>query len=163
MLAAQAARRLAPQFSDAGVTLTVEAGPPVMVRADPDRITQVLTNVIGNALAATPAGGSVTVAAAVSARQAQVTVTDTGVGPGPGGHRARLRAVLPGARASRGARSGSGIGLTIARNIARAHGGELPLASPGPGRGAAVHADPAPAMARLSRVSRRRAWRPCCG
>jgi signal transduction histidine kinase len=138
VLAAQAARRLAPQFSDARVTLTVEAGPPVMVRADPDRITQVLTNVIGNALAATPAGGSVTVAAAVSARRAQVTVSDTGVGLAPADVERVFERFYRVPGQPRGTASGSGIGLTIARNIARAHGGELTLASPGPGRGAAV-------------------------
>jgi signal transduction histidine kinase len=134
-LAAKAASRLAPQFSDAGVTLTVEAGAPLPVWADPDRITQVLTNVIGNALTATPAGGSVTVQAGLHGRQAQVAVTDTGAGLGA----ADLERVferfyrVPGQprRAP-----GSGIGLTIARNIARAHGGDVTAASPGPGQGA---------------------------
>jgi signal transduction histidine kinase len=137
VLAAQAARRLAPQFSDAGVTLTIEAGPPVVVQADPDRITQVLTNVVGNALTATPAGGSVTVRTRVDGGQAQVVVTDTGTGLAA----ADLERVferfyrVPGK--PRGT-AGSGIGLTVARNIARAHGGELTLHSPGPGRGARV-------------------------
>jgi histidine kinase len=134
-LAAKAADRLAPQFSDAGVVLRAEAGPSLPVWADPDRITQVLTNIIGNALTATPAGGTVTVRTRANDRQAQVAVTDTGVGlaaadlervferfyRAPGQHR----------RAP-----GSGIGLTIARNIAQAHGGDITAASPGPGTGA---------------------------
>ena len=62
-LARRAAGRLAPQFADDHVTLTVHAPGPLPVRADPDRITQVLTNIIGNALAATPAAGTVTVEA----------------------------------------------------------------------------------------------------
>ncbi len=55
-LARRAAGRLAPQFADDHVILTVHAPGALPVRADPDRITQVLTNIIGNALAATPAG-----------------------------------------------------------------------------------------------------------
>ena len=53
--------RLAPQFDDAHVLLTIKAEDALPVHADPYRITQVLTNIIGNALAATPAGGTVTV------------------------------------------------------------------------------------------------------
>ena len=79
-LAARAVDRLAPQFSDAGVALSVETGSPLPVKADPDRITQVLTNIIGNALTATPAGGSVAVRTRLHGRQAQVVVSDTGVG-----------------------------------------------------------------------------------
>jgi len=134
-LAARAVERLAPQFSDAGVALTVEAGPPLPVRADPDRITQVLTNIIGNALTATPAGGSVTVRARVSGRQAQVEVSDTGVGLGAEDLERVFERFYRAPGQPRRA-PGSGIGLTIARNIARAHGGELAASSAGPGQGA---------------------------
>jgi signal transduction histidine kinase len=134
-LARRAAGRLAPQFSDGDVTLRVEAAGPLPVRADPDRITQVITNIIGNALAATPAGGSVTVRTAATAAAAQVIISDTGAGLAP----ADLDRIferfyrVPGqSRRS----SGSGIGLTIARNIARAHGGDVTVSSAGPGRGA---------------------------
>ena len=62
-LTRRAATRLRPQFQDAQVTLTVHDGPVVPVHVDPDRITQVLTNLLGNALLATPAGGTVTATA----------------------------------------------------------------------------------------------------
>ena len=135
-LARKAAGRLAPQFSDGNVTLVVQGNGPLPVKADQDRITQVLTNIIGNALAATQADGSVTVAARAKAPLAQVVVTDSGVGLAE----ADLERVferfyrVPG-RPRRSA--GSGIGLTIARNIARAHGGDVTAASAGPGHGAA--------------------------
>jgi histidine kinase len=134
-LAARAAGRLAPQFSDAGVTLTVEAGPPLPVRADPDRITQVLTNIIGNALTATPPGGSVTVRSRANGRQAQVVVADTGIGLTPGDLEHIFERFYRAPGQPRRA-PGSGIGLTIARNIAQAHGGDVAAASPGPGQGA---------------------------
>lgn len=134
-LARRAADRLAPQFADAQVSLAVDADTPLPVRVDVDRITQVLTNLLGNALVATPAGGSVTLAASRRGDQAVVRATDTGVGLDP----ADLERVFerfyraPGA-ARRSA--GSGIGLTIARGLARAHGGDVTASSAGRGHGA---------------------------
>jgi signal transduction histidine kinase len=134
-LAGKAASRLAPQFSDAGVTLTVEAGRPLPVRADPDRITQVLTNIIGNALTVTPEGGSVTITTRANPRQAQVVVTDTGIGLAAADLERVFERFYRATGQPRRA-PGSGIGLTIARNIARAHGGEVTADSAGPGVGA---------------------------
>jgi histidine kinase len=101
------------------------------VRADPDRITQVLTNIIGNALTATPAAGTVTVQARAAGPRAEVSVTDTGAGLAA---RDLERVFERFYRAPGQPRrsSGSGIGLTIAR----AHGGEVTASSPGPGHGA---------------------------
>ena len=134
-LARRAAGRLAPQFSDGHVTLTVHAPGPLPVRADPDRTTQILTNIIGNALAATPAAGTVTVDARTAGQQAQVAVSDTGAGLAADDlERVFERFYRAPGQPRRS--SGSGIGLTIARNIARAHGGEVIASSAGPGRGA---------------------------
>ena len=133
-LARRAAERLAPQFADRHVTLAVHAAGPLLVQADPDRITQVLTNIIGNALAAT-AEGTVTVEARAAGQRAEVSVTDTGAGLAAGDlERVFERFYRAPGQPRRS--SGSGIGLTIARNIARAHGGEVTASSPGPGRGA---------------------------
>jgi histidine kinase len=140
-LAGKAATRLAPQFTDAGVRLSVEGGAPLPVWADQDRITQVLTNILGNALAATPPGGTVTVRTAAPPGLAQVAIADTGAGLAPADlervferfYRAPRQQGQPG-QPRRAA--GSGIGLTIARNIARAHGGDVAAASSGPGSGA---------------------------
>jgi signal transduction histidine kinase len=134
-LARRAARRLAPQFSDGQVTLTIHAPGVLPVRADPDRITQVLTNIIGNALAATPAAGTVTVEARAAGHWAEVAVTDTGAGLAADDlERVFERFYRAPGQPRRS--TGSGIGLTIARNIARAHGGDVTASSPGPGRGA---------------------------
>ena len=133
-LVRRAASRLAPQFQDADVQLVVDTPSAVPVHVDPDRVTQVLTNLLGNALVATPAGGTVTVATRAAGGTAELVVSDTGVGLAP----EDLERVFerfyraPGERRSRG----SGIGLTIARGIARAHGGDVTAVSDGPGRGA---------------------------
>lgn len=134
-LTKQAATRLAPQFADRDVTLAVQTPDTLPVHADPDRITQVLTNIIGNALTATPAAGSVTVTARAADVRAEVTVTDTGVGLAAEDlDRVFERFYRAPGQPRRS--SGSGIGLTIARDIARAHGGDVTATSAGQGRGA---------------------------
>jgi len=134
-LASHAAARLAPQFHDAHVTLTVNAGTVLPVRVDPDRITQVLTNLLGNALLATPAGGAVTITARRVAAAGGVVVTDTGVGlSAQDVERVFERFYRAPGQPRRSA--GSGIGLTIARGIARGHGGDVRASSAGPGQGA---------------------------
>lgn len=131
----RSAARLAPQFDDAGLVLVVDAERPVAARVDADRITQVLTNLLGNALLATPAGGTVTVTARAGRDHAELIVTDTGVGLDVGDtERIFERFYRAPGQPRRSA--GSGIGLTIARGIARASGGEVTAASPGAGHGA---------------------------
>ncbi len=117
----------------------VNADTALAVFADTDRITQVLTNLLGNALPATPAGGSVTVTARPSARGGEVVVTDTGVGlHGQDAERVFERFYRAPGQPRRSA--GSGIGLTIARGIARGHGGEVTASSAGAGLGASFTA-----------------------
>ena len=124
--------RLRPRFSGTGVELRLD--PPsgaVNVVADPDRVAQVVENLVVNALAATERG-EVTVSVRATPGGAEITVADTGLGlepesadrvferfhRGPGGHA-----------------GGSGLGLTIGRQLARAHGGDLTVSSRGPGHG----------------------------
>lgn len=134
-LTRRAATRLGPQFQDAQLMLTVHAERVVPVHVDPDRITQVLTNLLGNALLATPAGGSVTVTARPTARGGEVVVSDTGVGLSePDLERVFERFYRAPGQPRRS--PGSGIGLTIARGIARGHGGYVTASSAGAGRGA---------------------------
>ncbi len=130
------AARLRPQFADKTVELTLEipAGvPPVLV--DPDRIAQVLTNLLGNALQYTPPGGGVTVRAGREDHGVVIAVVDTGIGIA-GEHLPHVfdrfyRVDRSRARAS----GGSGIGLTIARHLVEAHGGTIRAESAGPGHG----------------------------
>ncbi|WP_062299129.1 sensor histidine kinase [Demequina maris] len=132
-LAREAADRLRPQFDHRGVTLeTVVAAAPVTV--DRDRILQVLVNLLGNALAHSEDGGRVSVAVEARGNDAVAEVADEGDGIAPEElHRVFERFYRgPGS----GERPGRGIGLTIARSLARAHGGDVSARSDGPGRGA---------------------------
>ena len=125
-------------MQDAGLTLRVAAGPgPFMVDADADRIGQVVTNLVGNAIRATPSGGTVTVTCVQSGSWVDVAVADTGVGLAPSDLKQvferfyRIRE-----RTNTANDSGTGIGLTISRGIVRAHGGDVTAASEGLGTGA---------------------------
>ncbi|MFN8189330.1 MAG: HAMP domain-containing sensor histidine kinase [Nocardioidaceae bacterium] len=133
---ATAADRLRPQAEDAGVTLRVDGGAAALpADADPDRIGQVVTNLVGNALAATPPGGSITVTCRREPDAAVVAVADTGEGLREEDLDRVFERFYRGPGRSRST-SGNGVGLTIARSIVRGHGGELMAASPGPGQGA---------------------------
>jgi signal transduction histidine kinase len=136
--AADAVTAAAPRYLAKGVQLTLTPGPTgLLVSADAERLGQVLSNLLDNALRHTPPGGHVRVAATTARSKAVITVTDDGDGIPPdqiGSIFDRFHRVDE-ARASADG-SGSGLGLTIARAIITDHGGALTAASPGPGAGA---------------------------
>jgi len=124
------AERMSWRAQEKGVKLTVEAEslPPLL--GDGDRLMQVFTNLLDNALTYTPPGGSVTVAAEgvegpEGRREVEVSVTDTG----PGIPAQELPRIferfyrLDKARA--GGRRGAGLGLAIVKEIVEAHGGRV--------------------------------------
>jgi two-component system OmpR family sensor kinase len=129
--AVQRARIVAP-----GRPVTLEAAEPVIVDGDEGRLTQVIDNLIGNAIQHTPPGSPVTVAVTVSAGHAELTVADHG----PGMTAEQASRVFErfyrtdGARTR--ARGGAGLGLAIASSLAAAHGGEITVET-APGKGAA--------------------------
>ncbi len=154
--ALEATERLRPQFADKAVALDVVRRGQLHALADPDRIIQVLTNLLGNALRATSPGGAVTLDAAPDGSGVQVAVTDTGVGLTSD----QLARVFDRFwRAPRSGGQGSGIGLTIARAIAEAHHGTLRASSPGPGKGATfVLTLPSPSLGRPPTGGAGAAW-----
>ena len=134
-IAARAAAGLAAAFASAEVTLEIVPGPALPVRVDPDRMGQVFTNVLRNALQHTAAGGVVAIRAGRRAGAAVVEVADNGEGIAAE-HLDRIFERFFRVDGPAPASEGAGIGLTIARGIARAHGGDLTATSPGLGRGA---------------------------
>ena len=133
VVARAAAERLSAQFEDKHVALVLAEIPSLPVRADPDRVTQILTNLLGNALTHTPEGGSVAVTGTLGAGVASIEVADTGSGiPADQIDRIFERFYrVPDASHP----AGRGIGLTIARGMARAHGGDVTATSGGHGTG----------------------------
>jgi signal transduction histidine kinase len=136
-LVKQAVERLAPQYAAQQVTLTtaVPADLP-SVAADPDRILQVLINLLGNALRYTPAGGTVRVNAARQGPDILFQVADTGIGIAPEHLPHLFERFYRVDKARSRALGGSGIGLTIAEALVTAHGGHIWADSPGLGHGA---------------------------
>ena len=132
-LAIAAAERLRLQFDHERVALETESGPALPVFVDAARLGQVFTNLLGNALIHTPSGGSVTVRSSTSGGMAVVEVVDTGRGIPQDelSHIFERFYRLPNADHA----AGRGIGLTIARSIARAHGGDVSAHSTGVGTG----------------------------
>lgn len=137
------------RYRSAGVTLTTtatgsesrtesEAGPtqqPVYGWADPDRVTEILDQLLDNALRQCAGGGAVTVSVQPHADTVSLVVADTGSGFNPSIADDLFTRFYRGPDTLRGP-SGTGIGLTIARTLAEAQHGTLDATSPGPGQGA---------------------------
>jgi len=132
-VAADVAERMRTQFEHAGVDLAVEGGSGPTV-GDPQRVAQVLVNLVGNALGHTGQGGTVTVTSGSDATTSWVSVADSGRGIAPEelGRIFERFYRVPDASTP----GGRGIGLTIARSLVHAHGGTLTAASAGLGKGA---------------------------
>jgi histidine kinase len=133
-LAQRAVSKLQPQWQMQDIRVQVE-GPEnqVLAYADPDRVDQILLNLLGNALANTPDGGEIWVRLGEDGRFARVEVQDNGAGI-PAEQLPLLFERFFRADRSRSS-GGSGIGLTISRHLVWAMGGELSAHSEGPGSG----------------------------
>lgn len=123
------------QAREQGISLELAAIPPVPpVPGDRDRILQVLSNLVGNALKFTQAGGRVEIAAKELPDAVELAVRDDGVGMHP---QQLARLFDRYWKAEPGSRSGAGLGLAIAKGIVEAHGGSIRAQSE-PGRGTTV-------------------------
>jgi len=135
-LISSAAERLAGQFDEKGVQLKIDLPAKLpAVDADPDRIGQVLLNLLGNALQYTPSGRAVEVHARQRDQVMEIEVRDEGIGI-PAEHLPHVFTRFYRADRSRSrAGGGSGIGLTIAKHLVEAHGGRIWASSSEPGKG----------------------------
>jgi two-component system sensor histidine kinase AtoS len=113
----------APEAAQRGVSLTAEGDLEAVVEVDPDHLSQILLNLIQNALHASSAGGRIVIR--VSADEAQVTieVRDGGSGIAPG----KLAHVFEPFFTTKP--GGTGLGLSISRQLAELNGGGLVLES----------------------------------
>lgn len=129
-LVEQAIHSFQPEADAKGLTIGADlpAGLPA-VDADPQRVGQVLRNLLRNAVAYTPAGGEITLSARRLGREVEVAVRDTGAGI-PAEHLPYIFERFYRADRSRSrSTGGSGLGLTIVKQLVEAHGGHVRVES----------------------------------
>ena len=122
VLVADAVTAIAPSAARRDVDVVVVAGPDVVLSVDPVRLAQVLGNLLSNAVRHVGPGGRIEVTSAIDGGRAVIAVTDDG--PGISGDPERLFDRFTTSADS----AGSGLGLTIARQLVEAHGGTLTAA-----------------------------------
>jgi two-component system, chemotaxis family, sensor kinase Cph1 len=113
---------LRPLAEAKGVELREEAEPGVSVLVDRERIFQVLSNLVGNAIKFTPSGGRIVLRAGTEQGNALFAVTDTGPGLAPEQMSEVFNRYW---QASKTGREGAGLGLYIAKGIVEAHEGRI--------------------------------------
>lgn len=129
-------KRLERQFNEKGVKVELKVDddlPAIMI--DPDRISQVLLNIIGNSLQYTPVGGTVTIRACHRGQQTLISITDTGIGIEPQDLQRIFTRFFRVDKSRSRAGGGSGIGLTISKHLVEAHKGSILAESEGLGKG----------------------------
>jgi signal transduction histidine kinase len=125
------AEKFAPQSQKADVKIIVEADSNLpKITADGDRLAQVFTNLVDNALKFTPRGGLITLRAAVANKEMLISVIDTGAGISPEAQAHIFDRFYQADPARKGGeKHGAGLGLAIAREIVQAHGGRIGVRS----------------------------------
>jgi len=128
--------KLTPQAGQGGVELKLDLGALPLLSGDNDRLAQVFTNLVDNALKHTPQGGRVTVAAREAISQParkgekappriEVSVADTGSGIPPEDLSRIFERFYQVDKSRRRKGKGAGLGLAIAKEIVQAHGGQI--------------------------------------
>ncbi|MDE2264099.1 MAG: response regulator [Gammaproteobacteria bacterium] len=135
-LISRAVETVHPLFDEQRHQLTLELPEPgVRVFGDPTRLTQAISNVLGNAAKYTDAGGQIALIAAVRQEDVEIRVRDNGIGISPEmlPHVFELFTQLD--RTGCRTQGGLGIGLALVQRLVQMHGGEVAAASEGPGKG----------------------------
>ncbi len=126
--------RTSPRAEEAGIRMAYEGRGPVVVTADPDRVEQVLTNLLDNALKFTPEGGEIRVRVAREGSEGVVCVQDTGRGIPPEDLPRVFERFYRADRSRARREGGSGLGLAIAKHLVEMQGGRI-WATSRPGEG----------------------------
>ncbi|MFQ5616104.1 MAG: sensor histidine kinase [Anaerolineales bacterium] len=150
--------KFATQATQSRVNLASELQPLPVLIGDGDRLTQVFTNLVDNALKHTPAGGRVAVRARQVGDKVEISVADTGPGIPREEHKRIFERFYQLDKSRAGGRGrGAGLGLAIAHEIVQAHGGHISAQSE-PGQGSSfvvklplVQPDDSTLVARKSR------------
>ncbi len=127
---AEADTMLAPQLESVGLSYARAAcSPDLTISADPEKLRQILLNLLGNAIKFTPAGGTVKVACVPDSNGVRIDVEDSGVGIEKEMFAQIFEPFVQIDRALSKPAEGAGLGLAISRNLARGMGGEITVES----------------------------------
>lgn len=131
--------RLMVQFEDKGVRLETAIADEFPVASfDSDAITQILINLVGNAMQYTPAGGRVNVSADFDRNSLTLKVTDSGIGISAEELDRIFERFYRTDKSRARASGGNGVGLTIAKHLVQAHNGRIEATSPGKNQGSTI-------------------------
>jgi signal transduction histidine kinase len=154
---------LRPAAAAKHIALTVTLHPTLgFLAADPDRVQQIVWNLVSNAIKFTPAGGRVDVRLSATSDEAIISVKDTGIGFSRQVAAHLFERIHQGDSTSTREYGGLGLGLGIVRHLAELHGGTVTASSPGEGAGALFEVRlpivpaAAPRIEERRRVERRR-------
>ena len=103
--------------------------PDVVVEVDPERVQQILLNLLTNAIKFTPAGGTISLASQADEKMVHIHVSDTGCGIPVDQQERVFEAFVQLGRTADGGRGGVGLGLAISRDLARRMNGDLTVQS----------------------------------
>jgi PAS domain S-box-containing protein len=133
---AQAVEAARPQADGVGHRLNVDLpAEPIMLHADPVRLTQVFGNLLTNACKYTDAGGQIRLTAEREGNQVLVRVTDTGIGISAEQLPRVFEIFSQVQSAQERSQGGLGIGLTLVKRLTEMHGGSVEAHSDGAGKG----------------------------
>jgi signal transduction histidine kinase len=134
-VARRAIKNLEKRFEDQSQTILLDLPKiPLMVEADPVRIEQVITNLLGNASKFTPRGGTISLVVKQQNGMAEIHIKDSGIGIDP----SMLGKIFePFVQVERGhqGQEGLGIGLALTQTLVEVHGGSVEAKSEGRGKG----------------------------
>jgi signal transduction histidine kinase len=128
-LAARAAEAARPSAREKQVDLQVHANSPPVVLGDAKRLTQVLDNLVSNAVKFTPEGGAVTITVGQNGAGARLVVADTGIGVPKDEQKQVFSRFFRASTATRRAIPGTGLGLAICHALVEQHGGSIEFSS----------------------------------
>jgi signal transduction histidine kinase len=124
-LLSRAVEAVRPSADDKGVELELLTDHPPLVQADSNRLTQVLDNLVSNAVKFTNDGGKVTVSVRVHGDGVRLEVADTGIGVPAEEQGQVFSRFFRSSTATRLAIPGTGLGLAISRALVEQHGGTI--------------------------------------
>ncbi|HEX4945892.1 MAG TPA: response regulator [Blastocatellia bacterium] len=132
--AAIASARATAEAKDIQLEVTLDPQSST-ISGDPDRVQQIVWNLVSNAIKFTPPGGRVSVRLAHLESHVEITVSDTGAGIAPEYLPYLFNRFSQADSSISRKHGGLGLGLAIVRHLVELHGGEVAVASPGPGQG----------------------------